>query len=161
MRERRLLALAARQAMLAQIARREAMAALAEAIVEEERTGSLAERSRALLQEYRARAGEDDAGALRHQISFTSALGRIAQQADRASMDASDQAAWQVTTLASAEARATRIEERREQAKRALEAAIDRREQSHARTMAHKLQSKFSTPQEEAATRRPAHRSRN
>lgn len=147
--------------MLARIARREAMAALAEAIAEEERTTALAQRCRALLSEYRSLPPAEDAEALRERTAFTASLQGVAKEADQAQLDASDQAVWQAGTLVAAETRAARIEERREAAKRTLEAALERREQSHGQGVAHKLQSDLPMPQEEAATTRPAHRSRS
>lgn len=146
--------------MLAQIARLEAMAALAEAIGEEQRTTALAERSRMLLREYSSHPRKDIAVALRDRATFASSLRTIAEQADQARLDARDQAAWHVDTLAAAETRATRIEERREAARRALDAVLEHREQAHAQGVAHKLQSETPTPLEEAETPRPAHRSR-
>lgn len=147
--------------MLAVIARREAMAALAEAIEEEQRTHALAERCRALLCEYGTRPPAEDAEALRERTAFTASLQGVAEQAEQAQLDASDQTVWQASTLAAAETRAARIEERREAAKRTLEAVLERREQSHGQAVARKLHSDLPMPQKEAATTRPAHRSRS
>lgn len=141
MRERRRLALASRQLMLAQIARRAAMGALADAVEEEARSAAVSERSRALLSAYGARSAGSDAAALRNHSAFLHALQGIAGQAEKARQDASDQARWQLQTLAAAETRADRLEERRELAQRALRAVLDRREQPLPKGMARKLQS--------------------
>ncbi|MHA7820962.1 MAG: hypothetical protein ACX930_15045 [Erythrobacter sp.] len=147
--------------MLAQIARREAMTALAEAIEEEDRTNALAKHCHTLMCEYGSRQPAEDAEALRDRTAFTASLQGVAKQAEQAQLDASDQTVWQADTLAAAETRAARIEERREAAKRTLEAVLERREQSHGQGVAHKLQCELPTAQEEAATTRQAYRSRS
>lgn len=141
MRERRRLALASRQLMLAQIARRAAMGALADAVEEEARSAAVSERSRALLSAYGARGADGDAASFRNHAAFLHSLQAISQKAEQARQDASDQARWQLQTLAAAETRADRLEERREQAQRALRAVLDRREQPLPKGMARKLQS--------------------
>lgn len=157
MRERRRLALASRQLMLAQIARRAAMGALADAVDEEARSTEVSERSRALLRAYGERNAGVDAGALRNHSAFLHSLQGVAQQAEKARRDASDQASWQLRTLAAAETRADRLEERRERARRALQTVIERREQPLSKGMARKLQNSG----QEAETPRPAQPKRN
>lgn len=161
MRERRRLALASRQLMLAQIARRTAMSALADAVEEEARSAAVSERSRALLRAYGARGAMGDAGgdagSLRNHSAFLHSLQGITRQAEQARQDASDQASWQLQTLAAAETRAGRLEERRELARRELQAVLDRREEPLSKGMAHKLQN----TDREAETPRPAQRPRN
>lgn len=140
MRERRRLALAKRQALLAQVERREALAALAEAVAEETRNASLAARSRDLLSSYGQRAGMPEASELRTKAAFVRSLQAIADQADQAHADARDQSHWQSRTLAAAQTRADRYADRLLEAKRELRSVLERREQPLAQRMARKLQ---------------------
>lgn len=160
MRERRRLGLATRQALHATIARREAMAALADANEEEQRTAALAERSRDLLREYSARCGHADGATLRDRSAFSASLGSVAAQADHAFLDAREQAAWQISALAAAETRATRLEDRRDSARRALRAALEKRDFGKGEGVARKLHCTMPTPVEEAEASRPARRKR-
>lgn len=146
MDERRHLNLASRQLVLAKIARREAMAALADAVSEEARSTNLAERSRALLREYSQRADPVSGDTMRDQAAFVRSLQSISNDADQASKDASDQAKWQTQTLAAAETRASRFEERKQAALRDMDALRSKREAAPQskmpQKMAHKLQSR-------------------
>ena len=137
--ERRRFDLARRQLTFAEIARREAMAALADAVNEEERTASLAERSRELLRDYEARADTEYGGSLRDHNRFTQRLQSIAEQADQARNDANDQAQWQVQSLAVAETRARRFDERMQSASREIEAIKEKRAQAQEAALARKL----------------------
>ena len=127
--------------MLAKIARREAMAALAVALTEERKSAELAERSRLLLQEYGARGEAATGAVLRNHAAFLHSLQNVAQQADEARKDAGDQARWQVETLAAAETRASRLEEQVETARRELAALESKRDSAAAAYVARKLQS--------------------
>lgn len=140
MRERRRLALAKRQALLAQVERREALAALAEAVAEETRNANLAARSRDLLSSYGQRAGMPEASELRTKAAFVRSLQAIADQADQAHADARDHSHWQSRTLAAAQTRADRYADRLLEAKRELRSVLERREQPLAQRMARKLQ---------------------
>lgn len=140
MNERRLHSRFERQLTLAKIARRDAMAALADALAEERKSAALAERSRALMREYEARGELPSGSALREHAAFVQSLQGVALQADEASKDAGDQAHWQVQTLAAAETRATRLESRLEAARRELTALQTRREGEASAAMARKLQ---------------------
>lgn len=137
--------LAARQLTLASIARREAMAALADAVGEEARSSALASRSQELLREYGRKLSGSSGAALRGNASFVGRLQEIASQAEQAHKDAGDQAHWQAQTLAAAESRKTRFEERESSARREIETIREAREQAEEGSaprsgMAHKLQ---------------------
>jgi len=147
--QKRRLKLAHRQFALAQIARREAMAALADAIDEETRSTALAQRSQKLLNDYDGRAPADDGDGLRDNASFVRRLQEVADHADKARKDASDQAAWQVQSLASAQTRADRFEESLERATRAIEASQAKREHSAMQGVARKLQNNPKKPPSE------------
>ena len=140
MREKRRLKLARQRLTLANLARREAMAGLADAVAEEDRTASLARRSRELFEEYARSRDDIDAAGLRDQAAFVRALRGVARQAEDALQDASDQAKWQARTLAAAEARASRSQEQVDDARRELEALLERREHTLPSGMARKLQ---------------------
>ncbi len=127
--------------MLAQIARREAMAGFADAVSEEVRSTTLAKRSKELLFQYNQMRGADDASALRDQATFVRSLQQVADQAERARLDAGDQAAWQARALAAADDRASRSEKRLKAVRRELEAALAKREQPTSKRVARKLQS--------------------
>lgn len=152
MRERRRLALAARQLTLARVARREAIAALGDAINEEQRSTQLAMRSRDLVREYGARGDADSGDALRNQAIFVEALNRLAQHSEAARRDAGEQVAWQAQTLAAADTRASRLAERLEAARQEVEAFKERRANGEAAGLARKLQ--ISAGQTDPRTKR-------
>lgn len=137
--EKRRLALVRMQAMVAGLARREAMRGLAEALDEERRRHALAERAAQLLASSGARTGtalgEDIARASR----FATGIARIADDAAVARGDARRQTEWQASQLASAEARARRLAEIETAAETALFEARDRRTAPLAMAMARKL----------------------
>lgn len=145
MNERRRLKLAARQLMVARIARREAMAALASAVGEELRSAQIATRSRTLASEYGARSGADTGAALRENALFLQSLGEIAARAESAHRDAADQARWQADTLAKTDTRARNLEERRKVAERAVADRKARSDEADTLGLARKLQNPGST----------------
>lgn len=128
MTEHRRLKLAQRQLMLAQIARREARVALAGALKEEQRSEEVGQRSQTLLREYSRRAANSDSHSLQANFAFIGSLRGMTEQAEGARKDAQDQVQWQLRTLAAAETRASRHEERVADTAHALEARRNRRE---------------------------------
>ncbi|MFU7529342.1 hypothetical protein [Qipengyuania sp. ASV99] len=136
---KRRLTLASRQLTLAKIARRDAMAALANAVSEAARSEVLAQRSHELMRDYGGRPASSTGAGLRQESGFVRRLQEVAQQADQARKDTDLQAQWQAQSLAAAETRATRFEERMEAARRDIEARKANRELAHAPVMARKL----------------------
>ncbi len=143
---------------MAQISRREAMAALADAVSEEVRSSMLAEKSRDLLHDYGGRASGHSASkttghSLRDNAAFVRRLADIADQAGKANKDARDQAAWQVQSLAQAETKAARLQEKVSAARKAIEDAQLSRLQAETAGMARKLQhqSQASDPEGDGA----------
>ena len=127
-REKRRVRLAKRQALLAEVSQRAAMRGLADALAEEARSASLAERSRALVAGYGGRAASSDGDAVQHAVAFTGALAAIAKDADAARADAMQQSAWQAQELGQAQTRARRQSERLNEALAAYKEARDARE---------------------------------
>ncbi len=119
------------------------MAALADAVDEEVRSEGLAVRSRDLLSDYGGRKHAAIGGSIRDDAVFVRRLQEVADQADKARRDASDQAAWQVQSLAAAETRAIRFEESLSRARRVLEETQLRREDSAQISVARKLARKL------------------
>ncbi|MEM7779345.1 MAG: hypothetical protein AAF697_03020 [Pseudomonadota bacterium] len=142
MREKRRLALARRQLVLAQIARREAIAALGDAIAEEAKSANVAARSGQLVREYGQRPSPGGpAKLLQDHLTFVRSLQAIHEQAREAHEDALDQSRWQASTLAEAQARADRTEQRYAEAKRTLRKVLEQREETTFGRMARRLQS--------------------
>ncbi|QFT76709.1 hypothetical protein [Erythrobacter sp. THAF29] len=139
MRERRRLALVKRQKVLANVARREAMGALAGAIGVEARSAALAEKSKALSRQYRADPGQSEGDEVRALAKFAGALADIAKEADCARVDAGRQAEMRQQALAAAETRIKRLDAREKAARAELEKAIERRAQAANAEMARKL----------------------
>ena len=139
MREARHLALVRQQLLLAQVARREAIAALADAGEQEGHSAALSMRSAQLVDEYSARPAPVLAQSLREQAAFIGSLQTIQEQADHAHDDARDQSQWQSQALAAAQSRADRMEERTQKARRALEQVIERRDPPPVAHLARKL----------------------
>ncbi|MEM8723977.1 MAG: hypothetical protein AAGE86_00500 [Pseudomonadota bacterium] len=139
MRERRKLRLTERQTMLARIARRDAITALADTLDEEAKSASLAERSRIMAREYGTRAVTGIAADLRELGALASGLASLAKDADNARDDARQQAEWQAGTLAETESRLKRLEERSVEARRAVTRAEEARSQPLPEGMARKL----------------------
>ncbi|MEM1196376.1 MAG: hypothetical protein AAGH57_09760 [Pseudomonadota bacterium] len=127
-REKRRLALARRQVLLAEVSERAAMLSLATALAEETRSATLAQRSRDLAKAYGGRPDARDGGALGQSGRFSAALGSLAHDAEQARDDASQQAAWHVEALGKAKTKARRQSERLEEARAALEQAQERRQ---------------------------------
>lgn len=140
MREARRLTLLRRQSLIAEVARKQALRGLAEALEAESRSNALAERSRMLVAASGPGAGETTGAALQARGVFTAGLARIAVSAGDAARDAARQRAWQTDSLTRAETRARRLEEMTGDARKALDAALERREAARAMPLARKLQ---------------------
>jgi hypothetical protein len=132
MREKRRLALIRRQALMARVARQQALRALAEALESEERSQMLAGRSRMLVAASAPQPGAMLAEAFAARAGFAASLAQLAATAADAASDAARQTEWQAETLSRAETRAKRLAEREDAARAALETAQERREQAHA-----------------------------
>jgi len=141
MREARRLGLLRRQALIAEVARRQALRGLAEALAAEARSQALALRSRQLVGASAPGPGVTSGAALAARAGFTAGLAQLAGNAADAARDAARQSAWQAESLASAETRARRLAERTAEARAALDAARMRREAARALPLARKLQS--------------------
>lgn len=139
MREARHLALLRRQGLIAEVARKQALRGLAEALDSEARSHALAARSRVLVASSAPGAGVTTGAALQGRAAFTAGLAQLAAQAGDAARDAARQSAWQADTLARAETRSQRLAEREAEARAALTAAKERREQARALPLARKL----------------------
>ena len=140
MREARRLTLLRRQSLIAEVARKQALRGLAEALEAESRSNAWAERSRMLVAASGPGAGATTGAALQARGVFTAGLARIAVSAGDAARDAARQRAWQTDSLTRAETRARRLEEMTEDARKALDAALERREAARAMPLARKLQ---------------------
>lgn len=145
MREARRLALLERQRLIAEVARKQALRGLAEALEAEARHTAIAARARALVSASTPGTGPTTGAALTGRAGFTAGLARIAVQAGEAANDAARQRAWQADTLAAAETRAKRLSEREAEARVALTAVQERREAARTVPLARKLQSKGDT----------------
>lgn len=132
MGEERRLKVAKRQLLLAQIARREARLALANAIAEEERSAAIHERASTLLSEYSRRAGEPTSvkigQSLSSDLAFIRSLQAMSDNASQAHQDTREQAEFQMRTLAAAETKMSAHEERVVEEKRALDDLKARRD---------------------------------
>ncbi len=143
LREARRLALLRRQGLIAEVARKQALRGLAEALDAEARSHRLATRSRMLVASSAAQPGQTLGAALMARAAFTASLAQLAETAGAAAADAARQSAWQSETLALAETRAKRLAEREAEARAALEAAKAQRAQAQdASGLARKLQSR-------------------
>lgn len=143
MREARRLTLIARQMLIAEVARKQALRGLAEALELQSRNHALATRSRALVAASAPAPGATTGAALAGRAAFAASLAQLATTASDAAHDAARQTEWQTETLAKAETRARRLAERQTEARAALDAVKARRAQAHdAATLARKLQSK-------------------
>jgi len=140
-RAQRRLTMMSRQMTLAKIAKREAMVSLADAVTQEARSAHLSQRSRGLLSEYSKRLAAKSGHDLQGNAKFVHQLQEVAEQAAKALNDASDQARWQVQSLAKAESRASRFSERIDAAKRDIESIKAKRETAQTGQMARKLHS--------------------
>jgi hypothetical protein len=145
MREARRLALIERQRLIAEVARKQALRALAEALETEARHTAIAARTRALVSASAPGEGPTTGAALAGWAGFTAGLARIAVQADEAAQDAARQRVWQADSLVAAETRAKRLAEREAEARGALDALRERREAARSVPLARKLQSRGDT----------------
>lgn len=146
MREARRLALIQRQSMIAEVARKQALRGLSEAMEAEARSHTLAARSRALVGSSAPAPGDTTGAALQGRAAFTASLAQLATTARDAARDAARQSEWQTETLARIERRAKRLAERQAEACAALDAAKARREAAHEfSAMARKLHSNSGT----------------
>lgn len=141
MLEARRLTLLERQSLIADVARKQALRALAEALEAEARGQALAERSMRLVAASKPQAGATTGAALAHRAAFTAGLAQLAVNAGDAARDAACQRVWQTETLKRAETRARRLAELTAEARAALAAAQDRREAAREVPLARKLQS--------------------
>ncbi|MEM7665632.1 MAG: hypothetical protein AAF250_07215 [Pseudomonadota bacterium] len=123
MRERRRLKLVKRQAMLAQIAQREAMTSLASTLDELAKSASLADRTRSMARDYSARQTSAGAADLRELQNLAAGLANLAVDAEQTQSDARRQADWQTETLAGAENRLKQLKEHAAEALKAVRRA--------------------------------------
>lgn len=143
MREERRLALIERQGLIAEVARKQALRGLAEALDTEARSRLLAQRSQMLVAASAAQPGGTTGATLMGRVAFTASLSQLATIAGHAAQDAARQTEWQADTLGRAETRAKRLAEREAEARAALDVAKARRTQAQdAATLARKLQRK-------------------
>lgn len=142
MREARRLALLKRQSLIAEVARKQALRALAEALEAEARGQALAARSLRLVAASAAREGETTGAALALRAAFTAGLAQLATNAGDAARDAARQREWQADALARTETRAKRLAEMSAEALRALSAAQERRAAAREVPLARKLLSR-------------------
>ncbi len=113
--------------MLARVARREALSALAEAASQEMRSAQLAARSRELAHVSRTASPATDGESLRTFAKFAGALEALAREAERACVDATEQAGRHAEALARADTRTQRLEDRLSDARGALREVEERR----------------------------------
>lgn len=139
MREARRLALIRRQALIATVARRQALRGLADALEAEARSHALAARSRALVASSAPQPGATVGAVLAARAGFTAALAQLAGTADAAAGDATRQSEWQAESFAAAETRSRRLAEREAEARAAFETLKLRREQARSLPLARKL----------------------
>lgn len=142
MREARRLTLLRRQGLIAEVARKQALRGLAEALEAEARHDALAERSRRLVAASAPGAGATTGAALQARAGFTAGLSQLSVQAADAARDAARQRAWQAENLTRAETRARRLGEMTDDARSALSAAKDRAEAQRELPLARKLHSR-------------------
>ncbi|MFM7350198.1 MAG: hypothetical protein ACKO01_12055 [Erythrobacter sp.] len=142
MREARRLALLERQRLIAEVARKQALRGLAEALEAEARSHALAERSWRLVAAAAPHPCETSGVALQSRSAFTAGLAQLAAGARDGARDASRQRAWQADALAQAETRARRLAELAAEARAALAAARERSEAARELPLARKLQSR-------------------
>lgn len=142
MHEARRLALLRRQSLIAEVARKQALRGLAEALDAEARHTALAERSRRLVAASAPGPGATTGAALHARAAFTAGLAQLAAHAGDAARDAARQRDWQAESLTRAETRARRLAEMTADARAALDAARARRAAAHDLPLARKLQSR-------------------
>jgi hypothetical protein len=148
-REARRLALLRQQSLIAEVARKQSLRTLAEALDAEARSRALAVRSRALTGAAAPQAGVTTGEGLRARAGFTAGLAQLALTAEDAARDAARQCAWQADSLALAETRARRLADRTREARAALAAAQARAEAARELPLARKLQNRSTTSRED------------
>lgn len=136
------MALLRRQGLIAEVARKQALRGLAEALEAEARHDALAERSRRLVAASAPGTGVTTGAALQARAGFTAGLAQLATNATDAAHDAARQRAWAADSLTRAETRAQRLAERTDEARAALSAAKERAEAQRELPLARKLQSR-------------------
>ena len=142
MREARRLTLLRRQSLIAEVARKQALRGLAEALDAEARHHALAARSRRLVAASAPGTGATTGAALQARAGFTAGLAQVAANAADAARDAARQRAWQAESLTRAETRAKRLAERTDEARAALSAVKERTEAQRELPLARKLQTR-------------------
>lgn len=143
MREARRLSLIARQGLIADVARKQALRGMAEALNAEARSHALAARSRMLVAATAPRPTETTGAVLAGRAAFTASLSQLSATAGAAAHDAARQTIWQAEALALADTRAKRLAERETEARAAVDAAKARRAEAHeASTLARNLHNK-------------------
>lgn len=140
MREERRLALLRRQSLIAEVARKQSLRSLAEALDAEARSQALAERSRRLVGISAPKTGATDGAGLQGRAAFTAGLAQLAANARDGAQDASRQSLWATETLTRTETRSRRLAEMTDEARAALTAAKERREAARELPLARKLQ---------------------
>lgn len=141
-REARRLALLRRQSLIAEVARKQAIKVLAEAMEAEAHCHALAERARALVAASAPGLGTTSGAALTGRAGFVAGLAQLARHAGEGAADAARQRAWAAETFAGKDARARRLADLEADARAALEAVQERREANRALPLARKLQSR-------------------
>jgi hypothetical protein len=141
-REARRLTLLRRQSLIAEVARKQALRGLAEALEAEARHDALAQRSRLLVAASQPGSGPTTGAALQARSGFTAGLSQIAAHAGDAARDAARQRAWATDSLTRAQTRAKRLAEMTSNARAALTAAQERAEAQRELPLARKLQSR-------------------
>lgn len=144
-REARRLALLQRQTLIAEVARKQALRGLAEALETEARHHAFAARTGRLVALAAPRDGGTTGAALQARAAFTAGLAQVALQAGEAANDAARQRAWQSDALAQADTRARRLADMTQGARAALAAAKDRAEAARELPLARKLHSRTQT----------------
>jgi hypothetical protein len=141
-REARRLALLRRQSLIAEVARKQAIKGLAEAMEAEAHSQALAGRTRALVAASAPARGSTSGAALTGRADFVAGLAQLARNAHQSAEDAARQREWAAQTYADKEARARRLAELEADARAALEAVQERREAARTVPLARKLQSR-------------------
>jgi hypothetical protein len=130
--------------LIAEVARKQALRALAEALEAEARSGALAVRSLRLVAATAPEVSLTSGEAFAARAGFTAGLAQLSAQAEAAARDAALQRAWQAEALARAETRAKRVTEMAAEARTALAAARSRREVARDLPLARKLQTRLA-----------------
>ena len=146
MRERRKLALAQRQLLIAKIARRDALSALAQSLDEEEKSAQLAVKSRLLANGYRLEPCETNAQMIAVRTTFANRLADLAKDADRARADAGEQAQFHREALNQSEAREDCLKDFAKAAKQELDRRLEARDRTVEGRLARGLREGGGTP---------------